>query len=299
MLETLGHFKAELLNRLISAGHLLLFPVVYLAPQLSHKIIVLALAGLGSLVAWLAALRRYHLIADTPTSRIASAAQGYVELEGRCEPHPGSAPLGFLSGPPCVWYRYVTHRLSGRGWQFIDRGQSSETFLLLDESGTCVIDPEQAEVLTTHRRKWVSGYYKQQVEYLAPGDVIYALGELASFGAVTAPLDKRAEVSAVLSAWKQDRSELLERFDADGDGELDLKEWEEARAAAQRQVDRESAEWARTPDIHLLRAPSDRRPFILSNRDPRALAKRFVLWAWFHVGVFTAAVIWGIVLWAR
>src|SRR5918992_237440 len=179
MLETLGHFKVELLNRLISAGHLLLFPVVYLAPQLSHKIIALALAGLGSMVAWLAALRRYHLIADTPTSRIASAAQGYVKLEGRCEPHPGSAPLGFLSGPPCVWYRYVTHRLSGRGWQFIDRGQSSETFLLLDESGTCVIDPEQAEVLTTHRRKWVSGYYKQQVEYLAPGDTIYALGERA------------------------------------------------------------------------------------------------------------------------
>jgi hypothetical protein len=179
MLETLGHFKVELLNRLISAGHLLLFPVVYLAPQLSHKVIALALAGLGSLVAWLAAFRRYHLIAYTPTSRIASAAQGYVELEGRCEPHPGSAPLGFLSGPPCVCYRYVTHRLSGCEWQFIDRGQSSETFLLLDESGTCVIDPEQAEVLTTHRRKWVSGHYKQQVEYLAPGDMIYALGELA------------------------------------------------------------------------------------------------------------------------
>ena len=38
-----------------------------------------------SFCAWVANYRRYRQIADLPTSKVASAAQGYVELAGRAE----------------------------------------------------------------------------------------------------------------------------------------------------------------------------------------------------------------------
>lgn len=45
-----------------------------------------ALMSVASLIAWVFAQRRRRAIADTPTSRIASAAQGYVELSGYGKP---------------------------------------------------------------------------------------------------------------------------------------------------------------------------------------------------------------------
>ena len=69
-------------------------------------------------------LRRYQAIADTPTSKIRSASQGYVELSGTIEKadSPDIQPLsGPLTGLPCVWYRYSIerYRRSGKSshWQ--------------------------------------------------------------------------------------------------------------------------------------------------------------------------------------
>ncbi len=49
----------------------------------------LALIALISFAAWIANFRRSRIIGDTPTSRVASAAQGYVELVDVCENDPG------------------------------------------------------------------------------------------------------------------------------------------------------------------------------------------------------------------
>ena len=62
-----------------------------------------AVAGGG----WFA-LRWLHvarMIEDTPTSRIRSAAQGYVELGGRCRALDGTQNLAPLTQRPCVWWR--------------------------------------------------------------------------------------------------------------------------------------------------------------------------------------------------
>ena len=131
----LGELRLEVLHRLISAGHFLLFGVAYAVKQPLYRTGALVLVGVCSLVAWLAALRRYRLVGDTPTSLIASAAQGYVELVGRCELHPGSPALGYLSGPPCVWYRCAVSRRTSEGWSSASRERSTDTFLLRDRVG--------------------------------------------------------------------------------------------------------------------------------------------------------------------
>jgi hypothetical protein len=131
----------------------------------------LVLVGVCSLVAWLAALRRCRLVADTPTSLLASAAQGYVELVGRCELHPGSPALGYLSGPPCVWYRCAVSRRTSEGWSSTSCERSTDTFLLRDASGTSVVDPDHAEVTGARKRSWTQGEYRYDFEHLAPGDL--------------------------------------------------------------------------------------------------------------------------------
>ncbi|MGH8576434.1 MAG: hypothetical protein ACREXX_04945 [Gammaproteobacteria bacterium] len=291
-----GELRLEVLHRLISAGHFLLFGIAYAVRQPLYRTGALALVGVCSLVAWLAALRRYRLVADTPTSLIASAAQGYVELVGRCELHPDSPALGYLSGPPCVWYRCAVSRRTSEGWSSTSRERSTDTFLLRDASGICVVDPDHAEVTGAHRRSWIQGEYRYDLDYLAPGDPLYALGELATLGGPPGPLDRRAEVGALLSEWKRDPASLRERFDIDRDGEVNLAEWAKAREAAEREVDRRHLETGPPAALHLLRAPADGRPYLLSNRDPLALARSFRFWAWLHVIVLTVAVVAMLVL---
>lgn len=288
----LGEIRRELSQRLISAGHLLLLGIAYWIDPPVYRAGALALVGALSLVAWLAAVRRYRLIADTPTSLITSAAQGYVELVGYCQPHPGSPPLGYLAGPPCVWYRCtIQHR---QNQDLPSRERSSDTFLLQDGSGTCVVDPDDAEVIGARKRSWYQGDYRYDLEYLAPGDPLYALGELATLGPVGA--DRRAEVGALLSEWKREAASLEERFDADGDGEVDLSEWAKAREAAEREVERRHLESGPPLAPHLLRVPADGRPYLLSNRDPQALATRLRRWAWLHGAVLVVAFVWALVL---
>src|SRR5918994_1511700 len=59
-----------------------------------------------SFAAWAANYRRYRQIHDLPTSRVASAAQGYVELSGKSKLLPGQPFTSRLSQETCCWYAY-------------------------------------------------------------------------------------------------------------------------------------------------------------------------------------------------
>src|SRR6266542_4039224 len=67
----------------------------------------LAAMSVVSFFAWIGNFRRMRQIEDIPTSKIASAAQGYVELLGRSVPIPDCPVLAPLSQLPCCWYRYT------------------------------------------------------------------------------------------------------------------------------------------------------------------------------------------------
>ena len=91
---------------------LLVLPGVLRTP--GSWMVALALVFLASLWLWRANFRRARAVADTPTSRIASAHQGYVELHGVArsdQPEPMRAPL---TKRPCVWYRYTIERKGGK-----------------------------------------------------------------------------------------------------------------------------------------------------------------------------------------
>jgi hypothetical protein len=253
-------------------------------------LIVLTLVAALSLWAWTAMFRRYRAVGDTPTSQVASAAQGYVELSGRAQHPPDAKTLAPLSGRECCWYQYRRERRGAKNkWVTEEEGESAAAFRLRDSTGACVVDPDGAEVVAGHKQTWIEGDRRFTEWWIADGDPLYALGEFRTLAAAGDPAERGNDVGVLLAEWKRDRPQLLQRFDLDRDGEISFKEWALARAQAKRQVERAHAELAAVPPIDVLGCPRDGRLYLLSNLDPLRLTRRFALWAWAHLAAFFAA----------
>lgn len=250
------------------------------------SIVALVLLGLSALYGWTRAVRHARLIADTPTSRIASAAQGYLELRGRALPLDSGPLYSPVDGLPVLWYRLRTEERQRNGqWRFLHNQESDASFLLDDGSGVCAVDPEGAEMLVRRRDISIRGERRYTQWALLRGDPIYVIGEFSTLGSIQPDLDTHAQVGQLLSAWKADPARLLERFDLDGNGELDLREWELARRAARREVLRMQQKILNAPEAHVMRRSLQRQLYLISDLDPQRIGRRYHLLAAFHAAV--------------
>ena len=233
-------------------------------------------------------LRHARLVDDTPTARIASAAQGYAELRGRGLPLAGLPLLSPLGGLPVLWWRLLTEKRDAKGkWQQESLEQSQASFLLDDGSGSCLVDPEGAEMLVQRREVSEREDRRYTLWTLLPHDPVYVLGDFRSLGpldgAVEGPMSESRRLAERLEEWKADRAGLLARFDLDGNREIDLKEWELARQQARQELRQQQAEAARAAEVQRVGAPGDGRLFLISDLEPGQIARRFKLWAGFHL----------------
>ncbi len=233
--------------------------------------------------AWARAYKRHRHVTDTPTSRIASAPQGYVELCGKAASHEGRVLAAKLTGARCVWFRYVVEERIKDSWRRIDGGTSHDTFLLRDGTGECVVDPDGAWVLTAQKKRWTRSPYRYTEWWIAEGDPLYALGDFTTWQPVDHMGSVSEEVSLLLAKWKADRPGLLARFDADRNGEISLDEWEAARREALAAIEAARRQRAAQPGMHLMRTPeAPDRPYLLSARPPEDLSRRLRYWVWGH-----------------
>lgn len=256
-----------------------------------HAVAALVLLAASGLYGWVRALRHARLIDDTPTSRIASAAQGYVELRGRAQALDGTPLYSPVNGLPVLWYRVLTERRQRGGkWQTVSQVESEVSFLLDDGAGICAIDPEGAEMLVRRRDVSVRGDMRHTQWALIRHDTIYALGDFVTLGGLGPDFDSRRQIRDLLAAWKADRKTLLQRFDIDGNGELELHEWELARQEAKREVQRQRQEMMAAPEAHVMRKPANGRLYLISDLDPDLIARRYRWLAAFHLVVFLGAV---------
>ena len=156
---------------------------------------------------------------------------------------------------------------------------------------TRIVDPEAAKVIPEIRHRWHGstrrpttgpsngvfgflGKYRYVEHRIAPLHPLYVLGQFRS-QSVHHNFDEQSEVRELLTEWKRDETALLREFDADGNGEIDLNEWEQVRAKAIAQVREKLADQAAHPDIHVLSRPSNRQPFILSAVPQETLVRRY------------------------
>lgn len=287
MMTTLRREYAQLIT---SGGQLLLLLVgLHIG---SHTVWLWCLGSMAiiSLFAWYSTLYRLRAIYGTPTSRIGSAAQGYVELIGHGEIY-GSPILSRYSNLPCLWCRYkLEHKRSdNKGWSTEEHGENAAPFLIDDGTGKCVVDPQGAEVLTKHKDSWTKGDYRYTEWRLLDIDFIYTLGEFKTVGGSNTTVTQDELVKQVLTEWKMDNEDLLKRFDLDNNGVLDMQEWMLARSAAKREAEKRMNEVLAEPDTNFMLQPHDGRLYLISNLDPDDLARRFKLWAWAHIIILFGA----------
>lgn len=282
-------WRHDAANFALSGGNLALLLLGFQIGSATGWKIAFGLVGLSSAWAWFANLRRYRTVADTPTSRIASAPQGYIEIVGRGKQPPGTQLVSPLTGLPCLWFRYLVERKDGDRWATVESGISHDTFGVDDGSGQLLVDPEGAEILTQRKQVSQQGDYRRTEWTLIENETIYVIGEHVTLGGPNAVLDKQADLAELLADWKRDKRTLLARFDADRDGEISLDEWENARKAASDEIDRVHLDIRLNDGVHLMRKPTHGRPYLIANRDVHALVRHYRLWSWAHLAFLGTA----------
>lgn len=262
-------------------------------------------AGLGLVIggaAFVHGLRNFwmlRIVVDTPTAKIRSAAQGYVELFGfaRVRHQPLIAPL---TKTPCVWYRYQVQEergsRRGKSWRVVETGQSEHPFVIDDGTGECLVDAEGAMLDLRHRRVWqergpadrfgsrqnpgsplwsllsFERTYRLTEERIHADDPVYLLGrfETPRRGAA----ERRRLASQLLRQWKQN-PERMRQFDRNGDGQIDLQDWEAVRARAwQLAGEAEGHLSTQAPLPRLGKTGVLGQPFVISTLGEEALAAR-------------------------
>jgi len=253
--------------------------------KLSGYVVATVLA----LWAALNAKRFRQFILDTPRSKIGSAAQGFVELQGKCEFYGNRVTQGFTHGPPCVWHRYSVGCVEEETSR---TGQSDLPFVIRDDTGTCVVNPDGAKIISSGRRSWSQGGRYYRTHYIRHGAQVYVFGEMRSNGCSLTSYNERSELAGILKTWKQDQPWLLEEFDADKNGEIDVDEWDNARARAEK-IAREKFDGKREERVeNSIRKPSNGLPMLISDQHPDILAKKFLLLGYFNLVVGCRYLVW-------
>jgi len=117
-------------------------------------------------------LKAARLLDDTPTSKIRSAAQGMVELQGDgvvVLHNPLHTPF---SKQACCWYQTKAYekrlRIQNRKlrveWELIYDKTSRIPFFLKDDTGYCLVFPSKIEASIKQNSKWYSHYSPLQIE---------------------------------------------------------------------------------------------------------------------------------------
>lgn len=266
-------------------------------PEWGFQLLFLGGLFLLGLERFLRLQARRRVMEDTPTSRIRSATQGYVELIGMARLMDGPPILSPLTHTECVWWRFKVERREEDDrhsrWTIVRKGTSTSLFLLDDGTGECVIDPDGAIVEPAFRRTWLGatpqpggettapwmnvGDYRYTEELILVGEQLYTLGWFTSVDGLQPSVQERTR--EIVMAWKYDPG-VRQGFDANGDGRLDESEFAALREAAQRHAQDIQREQSLLPQTHVLRADPQGRPFLLSTHDPQQLARRLHLHAW-------------------
>ena len=251
-------------------------------------IVAPALAFLGTIFcSWVASYRRLQALEDYPLSKIASAPQGYVSLEGRATLFPGNSLDSPLTHRPCCWYSYEVVELDDeRRNRSADEHETSEwSFMMNDGSGECVVDPKGAKLVSVRVKKWRVGHFRYTERLILPGDPLLVLGAFTTSGSTVTEHDVEFQVGQLIAEWKKDMPALIQRFDLEGSGRISDQKWERVRTQARRDVE---AELARNPPQpqNRVSSPGAERLFIISAKSRRQLERDMTIWVWIHLSCF-------------
>lgn len=231
---------------------------------------------------WIVNFRMISAIRNAPTSKVASAAQGLVELQGTVQYVPGCTLKAPLTQAPCVCYWYSVVENAGRKHARKLEGHDFATpFLLRDTTGECLIDPNDAWVICRTREQWVIGERTYTEWSIRIDDPIYAIG-LFSSNPLLVESGLARELAVKLRSWLREPKSFFHRFDANRDGKISPAELDAARNAARREA---AQYYTAQGGMHTLIAP-DNMPVIVSNLGHDKVAAEFSSRTWKSLTLF-------------
>lgn len=224
-------------------------------------------------------------ITEAPTSTIAAAAQGYIELYGTASTSkPFKTPY---QGIPCVWYRawVYANRLNEDGkreTRLLEYTESEQVFELTDVTGNCQVNPNGAEIIYVEKRTSFKNDHRYVEEYLPVGKPLYLLGYLNTQHNFGLEETIKRDTGTLLTTWKTNPVKMLMQFDLNRDGKVDMQEWELARAAAKREVEQQHLMKANHGSFTLAK-PADGKLYLISVLSPQILRNRYQYWSLAHL----------------
>lgn len=241
--------------------------------------------------------QRFRFIRDTATSRVVSAAQGYVELKGLGEMLEGGNIVSPFSQRRCLWYqcKIEVKRSSGKRSFWVEESNdiSEEVFLLRDETGDCVVIPDGAQVIPSQQRVWYGsgrqsmyqsnlnqsvlsrwigfGNYRFTEKLIMVADSLYVIGEFESVRKSINEQSIQQQTDDLVKFWKTQPMRFLKPFDRDNNNKIEKKEWKQIREQAYLQVMSQHQQ----PLIHTISRGSEKKhPFIISALPEEELLKK-------------------------
>ncbi len=254
--------------------------------------------------------RQRRKIQNTPTSKIRSAAQGYVEIIGRGESTARGPLTAPLTGEPCIWFTYnVADKQNIRKsdgetelkWVTIEGNTSPELIVLIDGTGWLFIDPACAIVTPSVENEWYGnsprpdplnpipknqkgmirtvGSFRYREAYIRPGDSLYVIGQYITKPGIDSRFHEEDyisnDVNEIIMQWKQEKDRLLQEFDANQDGTIGPNEWKKIREEAVLAVLNRRRESQLIPRFHMMTQTFDKHlPFIISTTPELELTKK-------------------------
>jgi hypothetical protein len=278
--------------------------------QHSWSIALWSIATIAFL-AWAYSYRNARLISNIPTSKIGSASQGYVEIQGTIQSS-SETLLTSPSGTKCVWYSVKHYEANGdsrsyfaelldidwllglfksrEGYALIGEHASKSPIQIEDNTGACWVLPEDARVFTKHTKiSHPNSLYRFEEQLLYPDTKIYVLGDFSSESKPLPKMDAQQETVALLETWQQDEASFKQKFDANKDGLIDLKEWESARKQAHHEVKTKHDNIKKESQQHYISQPLYGEHFIISETAPNTIHQHFLGWATLHFIVMVTA----------
>ena len=233
-------------------------------------------------------------ITEAPISTIAAAAQGYVELFGKASTDkPLKTPYQDI---PCVWYRSSVYANRENdddkvadllNMMPLEYSESKTIFTLDDGTAQCKVDPQEAEVIYFEASTWRKNDHRYVEEYLPIGKPLYVIGNLDTRKDILDEAALNRALGTKLADWKTRPQQLLNRYDQNLNGQIDMDEWELARRDAINEVKAEHVVQTNLSNKNgsdfTLAKPAGKL-FLISAKSPKQLRASYKMWLVAHLG---------------
>ena len=284
--------RIHAVNLIATGGYLGVFLGAYLAHiKFSDAHAWWLLISAALLLAIFASIFNYWRllkISEAAISSIGAAAQGYIELQGIASYLNNQALKTPYQGISCVYFRAsayadVVDDEGNKSTRLLQYDESKASFRLTDGTGECIVNPAGAEILSLTKTTQHKNNHRYVEEYLPTNARLYVIGHLDTRHDYNTQQAVNEDVAKLLTALKADKAKLLNSYDQNRDGQIDMQEWQQVRRDAQRQVENEHALKAQDSS-YLLAKPAQNKLFLISALSPQKLRARLVCWHRVHLG---------------